>query len=102
MTEKKRKTKSRGLPPEFWEQHENAQRLLAERIAYHEARIAAAERGHDPEQAVATTADVERLLSLDRRAWHERAQQQLAERIAYHRARIAARERGEDPDTAVA
>jgi len=50
---KKMKTTERVLPPEFWERHERTQRMLAERIAYHEARIAARERGEDPD---ATTA----------------------------------------------
>ena len=34
----------RVLSPDFWREHERVQRKLAERIAYHEARIAA-ERG---------------------------------------------------------
>jgi hypothetical protein len=53
--EKRKKTKipKRVLPPEFWERHERTQRMLAERIAYHEARIAARERGDDPDAATA-------------------------------------------------
>jgi len=55
---KKKKTRAkttadRILPPEFWKEHERVQRMLAERIAYHEARIAARERGEDPEAATA-------------------------------------------------
>jgi hypothetical protein len=41
------------LPREARERHERTQRMLAERIAYHEARIAARERGESPD---ATTA----------------------------------------------
>ncbi len=48
---RKKKTTDRVLPPEFWERHERAQRKLAERIAYYEARIAARERGEDPDAA---------------------------------------------------
>jgi hypothetical protein len=53
---KKKRTKKlpeRVLPPEFWEQHERSQRKLAERIAYYEARIAARERGEDPDAVTA-------------------------------------------------
>ena len=50
---KKTRTPERVLPPEFWERHERSQRELAERIAYHEARIAARERGEDPDAATA-------------------------------------------------
>jgi hypothetical protein len=50
---KKRKRKAPDLPQEFWERHERTQRLLAERIAYHEARIAARERGEDPDAVTA-------------------------------------------------
>lgn len=53
MKEKKRKKKARGVPREFWERHERTQRLLAERIAYHEARVAARERGEDPDAVTA-------------------------------------------------
>ena len=55
MKKKKRKktTMDRVLPPEVWERHERTQRMLAERIAYHEARIAARERGEDPDAATA-------------------------------------------------
>ena len=57
-TMKKKKTRAkttadRILPPEFWKEHERVQRMLAERIAYHEARIAARECGEDPEAATA-------------------------------------------------
>jgi len=55
---KKRKTRARTEadrvhPPEWWEEHERVQRMLAERIAYYEARIAARERGEDPDAAAA-------------------------------------------------
>ncbi|MDQ3380476.1 MAG: hypothetical protein M3546_09150 [Actinomycetota bacterium] len=50
---RKRKRKIPDLPPEVRERHERTQRMLAERIAYHEARIAARERGEDPNVAVA-------------------------------------------------
>ena len=55
---KRKKTRAktaadRILPPEFWKEHERVQRMFAERIAYHEARIAARERGEDPDAAAA-------------------------------------------------
>lgn len=51
---KKRKTrKIPDLPREVVEQHERTQRKLAERIAYYDARIAARERGEDPDAAAA-------------------------------------------------
>jgi hypothetical protein len=50
---RRKKTTDRVLPPEFWEEHERVQRKLAARIAYHEARIAARERGEDPDTATA-------------------------------------------------
>ena len=50
---KRKKMPERVLPPEFWERHERSQRMLAERIAYHEARIAARESGENPEAATA-------------------------------------------------
>jgi hypothetical protein len=57
MKEKKRirakTTADRVLSPEFWREHERVQGILAERIAYHEARIAALERGEDPDAAAA-------------------------------------------------
>jgi len=53
MKKKRKKTVRRVLPPEVWEQHERTQQMLAERIAYHEARIAAWERGEDPGAATA-------------------------------------------------
>ncbi len=37
---KRKRRRTLGLPREFWEQHERTQRLLAERIAYHQARAA--------------------------------------------------------------
>jgi hypothetical protein len=49
----RKKRKIPDLPPEVLERHERAQRLLAERIAYHEARIAARERGESPGAATA-------------------------------------------------
>jgi len=53
MKRKKRKKRITGLPPEVWAEHERTQRMLAERIAYHEARIAARERGENPDTATA-------------------------------------------------
>ncbi|MGH3135466.1 MAG: hypothetical protein ACRDPV_03080 [Gaiellaceae bacterium] len=54
MDEKKRKKrKIPDLPAEVRERHELTQRKLAERIAYHEARIAARERGENPDAATA-------------------------------------------------
>jgi len=50
---KRKKTVERALPPEHREGYERSQRMLAERIAYHEARIVARERGDDPEAATA-------------------------------------------------
>jgi hypothetical protein len=41
------------FPADFWQEHERVQRMLAERIAYYEARIAARERGEDPDAAAA-------------------------------------------------
>lgn len=43
----------RVFPADFWQEHERVQRMLAERIAYYEARIAARERGEDPDAAAA-------------------------------------------------
>jgi hypothetical protein len=38
--EKKRKRKTEHMhDPEFWERHERTQRMLAERLAYHQAKI---------------------------------------------------------------
>jgi hypothetical protein len=42
----------RVLSPDFWREHERVQRKLAERIAHHEAHIAA-ERGESPGAASA-------------------------------------------------
>ena len=53
MRKRKKKLPRRVLPAEFWERHERTQRMLAERIAYYEARIAARERGEDPDAATA-------------------------------------------------
>ena len=53
MKKKRRKKAIPDLPPEVRERHERTQRMLAERIAYHEARIAARERGENPEAATA-------------------------------------------------
>ena len=53
--DKKRKKRKRipDFPAEVRERHERTQRMLAERIAYHEARIAARERGEDPDAVTA-------------------------------------------------
>jgi hypothetical protein len=48
---KKKTTAGRTRTPEFRESFERSQRKLAERIAYYEARIAARERGEDPDAA---------------------------------------------------
>ncbi len=53
MKKNRKRTVERALPPEHWEGYERSQRMLAERIAYHEARIAARERGENPEAATA-------------------------------------------------
>ena len=53
MKKKRRKKAIPDPPPEVRERHERTQRMLAERIAYHEARIAARERGENPEAATA-------------------------------------------------
>jgi hypothetical protein len=53
MKRRRKKLPRRILPAEFWERHERTQRMLAERIAYHEARIAARERGENPDAAIA-------------------------------------------------
>ena len=53
MKKRKKRLPERVLPADFWERHERTQRMLAERIAYHEARIAARERGEDPDAATA-------------------------------------------------
>jgi len=53
MKKKRKKMPERVLPPEYWEQHERSQKMLAERIAYHEARIAARDRGENPNAATA-------------------------------------------------
>jgi len=50
---KKKKRKIPDLPVEIRERHERTQRMLSERIAYHEARIAARERGENPDAATA-------------------------------------------------
>ena len=50
---KPRTDDDRVFPPEWWAEHERVQRMLAERIAYYEARIAARERGEDPDAAAA-------------------------------------------------
>ena len=50
---KKRKKTSTGRSPEARERFERTQKVLAERIAYYEARIAARERGEDPDAAKA-------------------------------------------------
>ena len=50
---KKKRKKRTGRTPEEIERHEQTQKLLAERITYHEARIAARERGENPDAATA-------------------------------------------------
>ena len=50
---KKKKTKVDYLTPEERERSERTNKLLLERIAYHQARIAARERGEDPDAATA-------------------------------------------------
>jgi hypothetical protein len=47
MKKKRRKTAEELLGREFVERHERTQRMLAERIAYHERRLAE-ERGQKP------------------------------------------------------
>lgn len=49
MKRKKKRTAGRTRSPELREGFERSQRMLAERIAYHEARIAAEERGEKPD-----------------------------------------------------
>ncbi len=50
---KRKKTVESALPPELREGFERSQQMLAERIAYYEARIAARERGENPDAATA-------------------------------------------------
>ena len=50
---KRKKRNIPDLPREVRERHERTQKMLAERIAYHEARIAARERGEEPNAATA-------------------------------------------------
>ena len=50
---KRKKRNIPDLPHEVRERHERTQKMLAERIAYHEARIAARERGEEPNAATA-------------------------------------------------
>jgi transcriptional regulator with XRE-family HTH domain len=104
MKKRKKKTRTEGTTrsAEFRESFDRSQRKLAERIAYHEARIAARERGDDPDAVDPESVDASTILLLDPSERHERTQRKLAERIAYHEARIAARERGENPDAATA
>jgi hypothetical protein len=52
MKKKKRK-KTDALTPEQRARSERTNKLLLERIAYHEARIAARDRGEDPDAATA-------------------------------------------------
>ena len=101
MKKRKRKTIP-DLPPEVRERHERTRTQLAERIAYYEARIAADERGEDPDAVDPQAADVSSILLLTPSERHEWAKRKLAERIAYYEALSAARERGEDPDAAAA
>lgn len=56
MAKKKRKIRARTkadriYPDEWHEEQERSLRMLAERIAYYEARIAARERGDNPDAA---------------------------------------------------
>ncbi len=53
MKRKKRKKTVDYLTPEERDRFEQTSKLLLERIAYHEARIAARERGDDPGTATA-------------------------------------------------
>lgn len=50
---RKRKKTTDHLTREERERFERTSKLLVERIAYHEARIAARERGEDPDAATA-------------------------------------------------
>jgi hypothetical protein len=55
---KKRKTRARTEadrvhPPEWWEERERVQRMLAERITHHEAPHRRRERGEDSDAAAA-------------------------------------------------
>ncbi len=40
MKRKRGRKRGDSLGPEFWERHERTQAMLAERIAYHERRLA--------------------------------------------------------------
>ncbi len=53
MKKKRKRTIEKALKPEQREAFERSQQMLAERIAYHEARIAARERGENPDAAIA-------------------------------------------------
>ena len=53
MKKKKKAKRTDPLTPEVRARSECTDRLLLERIAYHEARIAARERGEDPDAATA-------------------------------------------------
>ncbi len=58
MAKKKRKIRARTEadrihPDEWYAERDRVQRMLAERIAYYEARIAARQRGEDPDAAAA-------------------------------------------------
>jgi hypothetical protein len=50
---KRKRTEGTTRSAEFRESFERSQRKLAARIAYHEARIAARERGEDPDALTA-------------------------------------------------
>jgi hypothetical protein len=99
MERKKRKRTDGTQSAEFRASFERSQRKLAERIAYHEARASASERGEDPDAVDPNDVDVSSILRLSRAESFERSQRKLAERIAYHEARIAAGQRGEDAAT---
>jgi hypothetical protein len=74
----------RHLGEESYERHERTQRLLAERIAHHRAKLAAG-RGEKIDELQL----IRELLDADPDERHRQTQALLAERIAYHRARLA-------------
>lgn len=75
------KKKRTGLSPEWHERHERNQRLLLERIAYHQAKLEEARTGIPVEPKIRVPTSDE-------------ARAKLLARIEYHEARRA-RERGE-------
>ena len=49
--ERKKKRKARGITdPEFWERHERTQKMLADRIAYHERKLAEERAEREPRE----------------------------------------------------